>query len=93
LLHLLSISPLHPQRMHHRWSRPRACGTDLRRWKGAHRIGRLLVLGLDASSRRAAIVLLRMRVRYCGPGLPLAWVIVQSHYPGAWEPQGERMLR
>jgi len=33
---LPSTPPLHPQRMHHRWSRPRACGTDLRRWKGAH---------------------------------------------------------
>ena len=43
--------------------RPRACGADLRRGIRAHGTGGPLVLGLDASHRRADVVLLRMRVR------------------------------
>jgi hypothetical protein len=73
--------------------RPLACGADLLRWIRAHWTGGPLVLGLDASHRRADVVLLRMRVLYRGAALPVAWVIVPANQPGAWEPHGERMLR
>ena len=52
--------------------RPRAGGADLRRWIRAHGTGGPLVLGLDASHRRADIVLVRMRVRQRGAALPVA---------------------
>ena len=52
--------------------RPLACGADLRRWIRAHGTGGPLVLGLDASHRRADIVLVRMRVRQRGAALPVA---------------------
>ena len=72
---------------------PLACGADLLRWIRAHWTGGPLVLGLDASHRRADVVLLRMSVLYRGTALPVAWVIVPANQPGAWEPHWERMLR
>jgi hypothetical protein len=54
---------------------PLACGADLLRWIRAHWTGGPLVLGLDASHRRADVVLLRMSVLYRGAALPVAWVI------------------
>jgi hypothetical protein len=72
---------------------PLACGADLLRWIRAHWTGGPLVLGLDASHRRADVVLLRMSVLYRGAALPVAWVIVPANQPGAWEPHWERMLR
>jgi hypothetical protein len=63
---------------------PLACGADLLRWIRAHWTGGPLVLGLDASHRRADVVLLRMSVLYRGAALPVAWVIVPANQPGAW---------
>jgi hypothetical protein len=72
------------------WMRARRL---LLRWIRAHWTGGPLVLGLDASHRRADVVLLRMSVLYRGAALPVAWVIVPANQPGAWEPPWERMLR
>ena len=72
---------------------PLACGADQLRWLRAHGTGGPLGLGRDASHRRDAVVLLRMRVRERGTALPVAWVFVPANQPGAWEPHGERMLR
>jgi hypothetical protein len=71
---------------------PLAAGADLLRvildlWTDDR-----LILGMDASYRRDAVVLLRLSVRYRGTALPIGWVLVPANTPGAWAPHWERLL-
>jgi hypothetical protein len=72
---------------------PLACGAALLQWVMRMWTGGPLVLGIDASLRRDAVVLLRISVLYRGTAIPVSWVIVPANQKGAWMPHLQRMLR
>jgi hypothetical protein len=72
---------------------PLACGAALLQWVMRWWTGGPLVLGIDASLRRDAVVLLRISVLYRGTAIPVSWVIAPANQPGAWMPHLQRMLR
>jgi hypothetical protein len=72
---------------------PLACGAALLQWVMRLWTGGPLVLGIDASLRRDAVVLLRISVLYRGTAIPVSWVIVPANQKGAWMPHLQRMLR
>ncbi len=51
-----------------------------------------LVLVVDASARGACLTLLSVSVVYRGGAIPVAWQLLRTGMPGAWEPIWEAML-
>lgn len=68
------------------------CCVALLRWVVNLWIGSVLVLGIDASLRRANLAMLRISVLYRGTALPVAWIMVTANQKEAWMPHITRML-
>lgn len=52
-----------------------------------------VVLVVDASARGGNLTILSVSVLYRGGALPVAWTLLRTGAPGAWEPMWEAMLR